>query len=322
MPNLRRTLLELLAATAVLPGCYGPCPPSESDEAELVEPLDAELQTLVDRCRTEGGGFDLLACEPMCRELIVRELGEPPFDDLSSCQLSEDMNPATAVTARASWTIGPRCVGGRRPAEYCESELDRSDVGGFLAEQARLEAASVRAFLELARALEAHRAPRVLIVQCRRAAADEIVHAVLVGRLARRYGVAPRIDDGVPGSVPSLEQLALANAVEGCVRETWGAIVATWQAHASTDPAIRAVMQRIAPDETRHATLSRAIHRWAMRRLDVTARARVLTARASALAELAATSCEPPVALAEQLGLPRAESVGPLLNVLSSLAAV
>jgi hypothetical protein len=47
--------------------------------------------------------------------------------------------------------------------------------------------------------------------------------------LARRHGVAP-----LPikvGAFParSLEDLAVENATEGCVRETYGALLALWQ---------------------------------------------------------------------------------------------
>ncbi len=319
--RFRNRLLQLLAATVALPGCppTGDCPESESGTSELVEPLAPALQALVDRCRAAGTRFDEPECIPMCRELIIRDLGAPPDDEISVCALRDDTNPASAVTANVSWTIGPRCVGGRRPVAYAASRADRQTVGGFLAEQARLEAASVRAFLELAHALAFHRAPRVLVDACRRAAADEIVHAVVIGRLARAHGVVPQIEDAQASAIPSLEQLALANAVEGCVRETWGAAVATWQAHAAADPAIRAAMRRIAPDETKHATLSRAIDRWALRRLDAAARTRVTAVRAAAVIELTeSATCEVPCALAERAGLPRPEIATNMLGAMAT----
>ena len=322
--RLRQTLLQLLAAAVALPGCpTGNCPHSESGTSELFEPLDAQLQALVDRCRTTGMGYDLTECEPMCRELILREVGAPPFDMISDCQLIDDTSSTTPVTATASWTIGPQCIGGRRPADYVASLVDRGGVGGFLAEQARLEAASVRAFLDLARALAMHGAPRVLVDACRRAAGDEIVHAVLTGRLARSFGVTPVIDHSAAAALPTLEELARANAVEGCVRETWGAMIATWQAHAADHPAIRAAMRRIAPDETRHATLSRAIHRWAMRRLDAAARMRVTLARSAALVELATSAaCVVPEDLVRIAGLPPASVAATLMREMARTGAL
>jgi hypothetical protein len=319
-PSLRHTFVELVLATAAaVPAAGCSCPDVETGEAELFEPLDAELQALVDACRT-AGGYDLPACEPMCLELIERR-GDVAFaGDLGECYLIEN-GGEDGPSAWARWTFGPICSG-RRPAGYAASAADRSTVGGYFAEQARLEAASVRAFLELARALAHHRAPRVLIAACRRAAADEVVHAVLVARLARRYGTIPSVERAAPAAIPFLEELATANAVEGCVREAWGAVVATWQARAAADPQVRAAMRRIAPDETKHATLSRAIDRWALRRLDPAARARVEAARAGALAELASWLDAPlPTGLARDAGLPDGAAAAALFSGMSATVA-
>jgi hypothetical protein len=323
-PSLRKAFVELVLVTAAaLPaaGCgitTGGCPDPFSGEAELFEPLDdAELQALVDACR-DAGGSDLAACEPMCFALMERE--GMYAEGLAACSLEENVT-AEGPSAWARWTTDGTCVGGRRPAGYAAG-APRCDVGGYFAEQARLEAASVRAFLDLARALAAHRAPRVLIDACRRAAGDEIVHAVITARLARRFGGMPLLAPEAPAATPSLEELARANAVEGCVREAWGAVVATWQAGAAADPHVRAAMRRIAPDETRHATLSRAIDRWAMRRLDDAARARIAAARAGALAELAASvAADAPAELVRDAGLPAGAAAAALFSGMSATVA-
>jgi hypothetical protein len=125
-----------------------------------------------------------------------------------------------------------------------------------------------------------------------------------MGGLALHFGgrpVAPRVHATPP---PSLEALARANAVEGCVRETFGALVGLWQATAAEDPAIRATMARICADEARHATLSWAIAAWAEARLTPDARARVEAARAEALAELQAGVQEVPEPLLRLAGMP------------------
>jgi hypothetical protein len=138
---------------------------------------------------------------------------------------------------------------------------------------------------------------------------------VLTARLARGAGAIPQLDDADDAPVPSLEELARANAVEGCVRESWGALVATWQARAAADASVRAAMQRIAPDETAHATLSRAIHRWAMSRLDDGARDRVRAARDAAIAELATTALAAPSPELERVaGLPDAVTAARLFD--------
>ena len=51
-------------------------------------------------------------------------------------------------------------------------------------------------------------------------------------------------------------EIARENAEEGCVRETFGALLAAHQAAYACDPEVREVMTRIAGDELRHAALA------------------------------------------------------------------
>src|SRR5262245_13239428 len=80
--------------------------------------------------------------------------------------------------------------------------------------------------------------------------------------------------------------MAIENAIEGCGRETWGAVVALWQAHRATDPEVRAAYRSIADDEARHAALGWAIDAWVRTRLDASAHARIDAAREAAVREL------------------------------------
>ena len=133
-----------------------------------------------------------------------------------------------------------------------------------------------------------HAAPGELVRMAERSALrDEERHARTVGSLARRFGATPPKVRVGRAQRRSLEEMARENAVEGCVRETFGAIVATWQAAHARDAEVRAAMKRIAADETRHAALAWAIARWAEARLDEAARARVREARDEAVRELA-----------------------------------
>jgi hypothetical protein len=91
-----------------------------------------------------------------------------------------------------------------------------------------------------------------------------------------------------PRQSRSLEAIALENISEGCVRELFGALVATFQGEHARDPEVRRVMRRIAHEETRHAALSLEVQRWLEQRLDGAARERVRAAREHALGELAA----------------------------------
>jgi hypothetical protein len=193
---------------------------------------------------------------------------------------------------------------GRRPAGY---RIDRSLASGsrgeHFARMAALEAASVDAFRILADELAAHRAPRRLVRACRRAARDEIRHARATRALARRHGGETREPVVTRHAPRPLEAIATENAVEGCLRETFGALVACWQARAASDPSVRAVMARIARDETRHAALAWSIDAWARVRLSRDARERIEAARRDALRAIAAAPSTLP-AWAATAGLP------------------
>lgn len=64
-----------------------------------------------------------------------------------------------------------------------------------------------------------------------------------------------------PARSPARSQRSRSRRVEGCVRETWGALEALAQARDTADPQLRKTMDRIAQDETatpRSPTISRA----------------------------------------------------------------
>ena len=56
--------------------------------------------------------------------------------------------------------------------------------------------------------------------------------------------------------------IALENAVEGCVREGYAAIVAALQARRAPAPAFRTTMAAIADDEAAHAQLAWDVDAW------------------------------------------------------------
>jgi hypothetical protein len=87
-----------------------------------------------------------------------------------------------------------------------------------------------------------------------------------------------------------------------------------WQAQKAKDSKVRAAMQRIAGDETRHAALSWQIARWAESRLTHEERARVERARRVAIRELhRELTQQPDAALVREAGLPRADEAERLL---------
>ncbi len=182
----------------------------------------------------------------------------------------------------------PGCAVGRMPGGACRWQRARSRgaVGALLADIAGLEAAAVAAFGELAVELRHHGAPAALVAASVRARHDEIRHAGTMAALARRYGAhasAPRVRAMPPRP---LETLARDNAIEGCVRETFGAAVAHVQARQARDPMVRRVFASIARDETRHAALSWSLAAWAEARMGARARQRIARDRAEAVARL------------------------------------
>lgn len=204
---------------------------------------------------------------------------------------------------------------GRRPVGL-RTATQRA-ANGFdcqLGDAAWLEAASVDAFRVLRRELHAHGAPRRLLRAASRSMRDERRHARATRALARTFGVAVASVEREHAPSRSLEALALDNAVEGCVRETWGALIALRQAARASELSVRAALSRIARDEVRHAELAFRIDRWLGPRLSAEQRARIRAARAAAVSELAEeVRMELPKAERERLGLPSAREATALL---------
>ena len=214
------------------------------------------------------------------------------------------VNAVTSATL--SVLCQPGCAVGRRPAGLGElGACDARAAGSYFSEIAHLEAASVTAFRILRDELRAQGAPKKLVRAAGRAARDEIRHTRATGALARRYGATPRVPQIAPAKARSLEAMALENAIEGCVRETYGALLATRQAKLATDPVVRAAMMRIARDETRHASLSWSVGRWLEARLAPSAKRNIERAKRAAADELLSSLAnENEVSFAALAGLP------------------
>ena len=182
----------------------------------------------------------------------------------------------------------PPCAVGRRPPGLRSAHLVRTRcaLGEHFARAAHMEAASVPAFAAIARDLAQHRAPLGLRIAAERARRDEVRHARMMSRLARRFGVAPVRPVVARSAVRSRLELALDNTVEGCVNEAYAALEATHQATVASDPQVRAVHARIAVDETRHAAFSFALQRWLVPQLGTSEQERVSAAREQAVVAL------------------------------------
>ncbi|HTU57977.1 MAG TPA: hypothetical protein VMF89_06080, partial [Polyangiales bacterium] len=194
------------------------------------------------------------------------------------------------------------CVGRRPQGLLAQRQHCADALGMYFAEVAHLEAAAVLAFDVMSRELESLHAPAQLLSAARNARADEIRHAAQFAALARAHGVEPRAPQAGPASSRGVLEIALENAAEGVVRETWGALSAAWQALHASDVDARSVFQATAADEAQHAQLSRDLDSWLHSQLTAEEQRQVAHAKADAFtqlrAELAASQPHPSVAAA------------------------
>ncbi|HKP63871.1 MAG TPA: hypothetical protein VJV78_44355 [Polyangiales bacterium] len=212
----------------------------------------------------------------------------------------------------------PPCASGRRPAGLlpARSHEPQSALGDHFARLAHLEAASVCAFERIADELRAFAAPLQLIAAAEAAACDEVRHARAMTALARSFGAKPRAPQIQPQPRRARFEFALDNAVEGCVRETFGALLAHHQAALAGDPAVAVQMARIAEDETRHAELSWNIAVWLEPQLSAAERAELQGARLAEREQLHRESWVDALDPADRVavGLPSAQVARALLE--------
>lgn len=251
---------------------------------------------------TTGGAT--LSDEEVCAMACEAGQQDPQVaGTLSSCSI-EHTADEHLVTC-----LYPATCGGRRHA------CVRSRPAGhgpdpaalWLARAAHDEAGSVHAFVALRHELAALGAPDSLLAALAAAADDEARHAAMTAALAHDRGADVEAPEIAAHPVRDLRAIALENAVEGCVFETWAALVAAHQARTAVDPAVRAAYAEIAADERRHAELAWTIDSWLLGQLDDDARDDVLAARRLAAARLAAhvaTAADQPEVIA--LGVPAA----------------
>lgn len=262
-----------------------------------------ELRSVSVTCEVKPGG-----AVDVATETIIRVYRDGRIEPQTSRELSR--TPATGCA-----------VAGRNPAQLETRPSGDGSFPAYLAEMAHLEGAAVFAFAELSGELERFGAPASLVNRARIAHADEVRHAAIMSAHASRWGAEPLAAKASPHSYASLLELALHNAEEGCVRETYGALVALHQAARAGDAELRADLAAIAADEVSHAEWSNDLDAWLATRLDATERAEVRAAKLRALATLEAQIAEEPATeLAEMAGLPTAAVAARLLGGLRSVA--
>lgn len=169
------------------------------------------------------------------------------------------------ATARQDWAQDLEIAG----IEALSSELAHG-LAAWWREVAAMEHASVASFARFSLELLSLGAPPELLMAAQRAAADEIEHARVAFGLASAYageavGPGPlQLDRVLLETDPAAILAALIE--EACVGETLGAAEARAAAAEAVDPTVRAALERVADDETRHAALAWRALRWMLDR--------------------------------------------------------
>jgi len=212
------------------------------------------------------------------------------------------------------------CAIGRRPNGMLPREKERIDnpLGDYFARITYLEASAVSAFEILTRELAAHDAPDDILADVRRATEDEVRHAFVMGLIAERLGGTPEPAHVETRPNRSLYEIALDNACEGCVRETYGALLGTYQSISTPDTQVAEAMTMVSEDETFHAEVSWKIHDWIMPQLTEDERRRIDDAQREAVTKLREdVRSQPEAAIARFAGLPGPEQAVALVDRLA-----
>lgn len=329
---LIQSLLAAAAPLALQTGC-GTCTKTDTSPIEVsealrlrVSPWDCEAfcgtGSMVCSVAVSGPSSLALHCEgqPAAMSLpgastlsVIRE--DCPLlcgTQVLRCAVSnaDTRYPGQIVRQCSSEYACPQSFGaveGRRPAEVrFVPYAAEHEVGAFFAEAYQLEAAAVTAFSILAHELRVHGAPAELIAAAEQAERDEVRHTQMTAALAQRFAAEPQQPSVARHDPRPLLCIALENVVEGCVREAYGAFVASWQGTFAQDAHVRAIMSRIARDEIQHAELAFAIDAWIRPQLSEPEQALLLAARTDAVADLVRLHVERPLhpSLRTTAGLP------------------
>ena len=273
------------------------------------------IRDLVIEAFDSGDGISHEACEQVCRSAYL--------DAFERCEAPpEGSQPVIVATCYGE--LRKQCIGGRRPAGLNQTFAgqDCSEEAKWWAQIHYMEKAAVLAFMQLAEELRDLGAPRELIDGCLQAAAEEIGHAQVTGKLAVDLGAQLWPVEPVEKVERSLFDLAMHNASEGCVRETYAGLEGLYQATQVRQDWAPMVHQ-IAYEECGHAELSWRIHAWACTQLSREQVAQIELVQREALAELYDAAMERDIdPFFAEMGLPDGPTALWLLGEMSNVTGV
>lgn len=313
MARLGKVLVQVVSLASLLAACDDDSGQCYGDGIRIVRdvPLAESGAGGAGGAGDGAGGADGQDCAIHCRAEETCEIIEAP-QRLARCTSYTDAGPIDCPPPGVS--IGRRPEGVVAP-NFAVAE----SLGAFFARVAHLEAASIHAFARLSRELRARGAGDSLAQRARAAARDEVRHARLMSRLAKRYGArVPRVELE-PFRARSLFELARENEVEGCVRETLGAVVALWQAEHAATAELRELFAGIARDEIEHAELAWQLRAWLYGQLSPNKRRELAATHRAAVAALQSElGVEPPPAWQSLAGLPSSATALRLLALMTA----
>lgn len=295
---------------------------------DVIRPIDT-LSEAVLVAKQSGHGF-------ACTKANARPLPEGGYELVTQTGggCSDLVEHLVRVGPDGSFTIvrsvvvnkypeGSPCAVGRRPEGLVSTSPEGACWTGSLAalfsEVAHLEAASVHTFADLRDRLRAFGAPPELLERLAGAEVDEVRHAEVMARLAKRFGGTVTAPVVAPTGERSLFELAAENMREGCVRETYGALLASYQALCARDPEVREAMRVVAADEAAHAELSWDLAAFYRERLSDDENAALAAIQREALGELVlAATVAPAEDVVVMAGMPDVGAAGRLLAELDA----
>ena len=293
--NVRQLLFASIGVPAVSGCVFGKIPYSsvagcDPDTADLNLQSDvtvANIDYIFENWSIDS--IDDIDCERLCTGMVYQIDGWET--SIESCDFALDSaayeQAMSDTGTEESAVVGSIDCQGSKFEYYCEG---RRPLGFqeqrtlYFANAAQLEMASVIAFVQLAKQLKGWSAPKTLIERCISAAQDEVQHAQMLSAVAKRYG------QKIPALVVSdaaedMLTVAIHNACEGCVFETWSALEAVLKSRRA-EPSFRKMYATIAEDEMRHAQLSWELHAWFLQHLSPEQVNAVEQARSEALIRL------------------------------------
>ena len=282
----------ILASLGVLPLTAGTCCGNTAFEAknQILDITQAQLQGAME---AEGSTAETVSCEALCSEayMYTSSFSTDECSKDIDTTLVSDSSADTAEagdTAEQSQIVGTVTCSGSG-AHYCEGRRPlgfQAQDSEYFAQSCYLEACSVIAFEQLVTQLQAWNAPQYFIERAKQALKDEVRHAAQMSMLAKRF------DEEVPEIeleqefAEDLFSVALHNATEGCVFETWAVLEAVLKSKYAQTKELRNIYAQIAKDEMEHAQFSWDLHFWLLERLSPAEKKQVQQAQREAIAKL------------------------------------